>query len=312
MQYIIDDEKQAGERIDKYLNIIDDSLTRTFVQNLINDGKILVNGKIVKASYKIKQGDKIDVLESEVSIRDIKAQDIALDIIYEDEDILVVNKKKGMVVHPGNGNYENTLVNALMFSHKDKLSQINGCIRPGIVHRIDKDTTGLLVIAKNDKAHKILSDAFSKHDLERKYIALVHGIISKDILNISLPIGRNQKERIKMSVTKVNSKEAITKITVLERFPGSNYTLIEAKLETGRTHQIRVHMSYVGFPVVGDTVYSKTKNEFGIKGQLLHASLLEITHPITNKKIRFAKEVPEEFNNVLETLRKREEEYGKI
>ena len=210
------------------------------------------------------------------------------------------------MVHPGNGNFEDTIVNALMFSHKDKLSGINGVIRPGIVHRIDKDTTGIIVVAKNDNAHKCLAEQFKEHSITRKYIALVDGIIDKDKLRINLPIGRDEKNRIKMAVTTKNSKEAITNITVLKRYIKSGYTLVEAKLETGRTHQIRVHMSYIGHPLVGDNVYGKSNNEFGVQGQLLHAKVLGFVHPTTGKYMEFETNLHEDFKAVLDMLEKRE------
>lgn len=305
MQYTVDNELK-DIRIDKALNILDERLTRTYTQKLIEENNILVNEKTVKASYKLKLDDIISVIYTESEEIDIKPEDIDLDIIYEDEDIIIINKAKGMVVHPGNGNYEKTMVNALMYSHKDKLSSINGVIRPGIVHRIDKDTSGILVVAKSDNAHKKLSELFKVHDIKRKYIALVSGIIEKENIKIDLPIGRCENDRIKMAVTKKNSRNAVTYIKVLKRFKKSNYTLVEATLETGRTHQIRVHMSYIGHPLVGDTVYSKGKNEFGVVGQMLHAKLLGFVHPIKNEYVEFESDLPEEFKKVLAKLEEKE------
>jgi len=305
MEYIIE-ETHVGQRIDKVLNDLNNEYTRSFVQKMIEDGNITVNGNTVKQSYKVKMGDKIFVEGIETTEVDVLPEDIKLDVVYEDDDVIVVNKEKGMVVHPGNGNYTGTLVNALMFSHKDELSAINGVIRPGIVHRIDKDTSGILVVAKNDKAHKILASDFKVHNITRKYIAIVKGIVEKDNIKIDLPIGRAENDRIKMAVSEKNSRNAVTYIKVLERFHKSNYTLVEATLETGRTHQIRVHMSYIGHPLLGDEVYSKYKNEFGISGQVLHAKVLGFNHPIKKEYMEFVKEEPEEFKDVLETLRNKE------
>ena len=297
----------SKSRIDKYLSIEENRYTRSYIQKLIDNKNILVNGiNEIKPSYKVKKHDEIIVKEPENEICEARAEYIPIDIVYEDNDILIINKPKGMVVHPANGNYTGTLVNGLMYSHKDSLSGINGVIRPGIVHRIDKDTTGLLVIAKNDIAHKTLSEKFKSHDIIRSYVALVRGIIIKDRIDINVPIGRNEKDRKKMSATKKNSKNAITHISVKERFEKSGYTLIEATLETGRTHQIRVHMSYIGYPIVGDNVYSNGKNEFGVTGQMLHAKKLGFEHPITKKHMCWDAEPPQEFNNILVELRNRE------
>lgn len=305
IKYIV--EENIGNRIDKYLADKDNAYTRSYVQKLLDGGNISVNGTSdVKASYKVKKLDEIIVTIPEIQDCVAHPEDIPIDIVYEDDDIIIVNKPKGMVVHPANGNYTGTLVNGLMYSHKNKLSGINGVVRPGIVHRIDKDTTGLLVVAKNDEAHKKLTDKFKVHDITRSYIALVRGIIEKDRIKINLPIGRDGKDRKKMSVTRKNAREAITHINVLERFRKSGYTLVEAVLETGRTHQIRVHMAYIGHPVVGDVVYSNGKNEFGVEGQLLHAKKLGFEHPITGKYMCWEKDIPEEFENVLKILRKEE------
>ena len=303
MQYEILEDEFVGIRIDKYLNEINEDYTRSFVQKMIEEGNVTVNGKTVKASYKLKKNDVIDIEEIENTELEVEAEDIPLDIVYEDEDLIIVNKAKGMVVHPGNGNYTGTLVNALLFTHKDRLSAINGVVRPGIVHRIDKDTSGIIVVAKNDKAHKMLSSAFKVHDITRKYIAVVKGIVEKDNIKIDLPIGRSTTDRIKMAVTEKNSREAITHIKVLKRFYESGYTLVEAKLETGRTHQIRVHMSYIGHPLLGDDTYGPAKNEFGISGQVLHAKTLGFNHPTTGKYIEFEQEEPEEFKEILNKLK---------
>ena len=305
MEYIID-VTYLGQRIDKVLSDLNGEYTRSLVKKMLEEGNILVNGNTVKPSYKVKIGDVIFVQEIETTEIDVLPEDIELDIVYEDSDVIVVNKEKGMVVHPGNGNYTGTLVNALMFSHKDELSAINGVIRPGIVHRIDKDTSGIIVVAKNDKAHKILADDFKVHNITRKYIAIVKGIVEKDNIKIDLPIGRAENARIKMAVSEKNSRNAVTYIKVLERFYKSNYTLVEATLETGRTHQIRVHMSYIGHPLLGDELYSKGKNEFDISGQMLHAKVLGFNHPIKKEYIEFTKEEPKEFKEIVESLRNKE------
>ena len=306
MEYIVNNE-HTGERIDKLLSLINVDYTRSYVQKLLNADKITVNGKGVKSSYKVKLNDRIFIEHFEETELDVLPENIKLDIIYEDKDVIVINKPKGMVVHPGNGNYEGTLVNALMYSHKDDLSAINGTIRPGIVHRIDKDTSGILVVAKNDKAHKILASDFKVHNITRKYVAIVKGLLDKDNIKIDLPIGRAQNDRIKMAVTEKNSRQAVTYIRVIERFKKSGYTLIEATLETGRTHQIRVHMSYIGHPLLGDEVYSKGKNEFGVSGQMLHAKVLGFNHPINKEYLEFEQEEPKQFKEVVQALRKKEE-----
>lgn len=298
--------EEVGERLDIYVAKVE-NIARSLAKNLIEEGKVLVNGKETKASYKLKENDKIEVLKYNIKVAEIKPKSIELNIVYEDNDIIIIDKDKDMVVHPGNGNYEDTIVNALMYSHKDNLSGINGVIRPGIVHRIDKDTTGIIVVAKNDTAHKILSEQFKAHSINRKYLALVDGIVGKDNLRINLPIGRDPNNRIKMAVTTKNSKEAITNIKVLKRFYKSGYTLVEAKLETGRTHQIRVHMSYIGHPLVGDSVYGKVKNEFDVFGQLLHASLLGFVHPSTNEYVEFNANLHSDFKEVIDKLNMKEE-----
>ena len=294
--------EDARKRIDIYVAQAFDDITRSQAQMLIEEGNLLVNGKCVKVSYKLKEDDIIDLNIPMPKESQILPQDIALNIVYEDDDIIIVDKPKGMVVHPGNGNFDGTMVNSLMYSHANKLSGINGVLRPGIVHRIDKDTSGLLVVAKNDIAHKTLTDKFKIHDITREYIALVNGILDKDKLRINLPIGRDPKDRIKMAVTTKNSKEAITNIEIIKKYSKSNYTLIKAVLETGRTHQIRVHMSYIGHPLVGDEVYGKSKNNLGITGHLLHAKTLGFVHPVKGQYIEFNKDIPDEFQNILNRL----------
>ena len=292
----------AGKRVDIYVSENFENITRSQAQMLIEAGNVLINGSKVKVSYKLKLEDEIDISMPGPKKSHIIAQEIPLEIIYEDKDIIIVNKPKGMVVHPGNGNFDGTMVNSLMYSHAGDLSGINGVLRPGIVHRIDKDTSGLLVVAKNDIAHKTLTDKFKVHDITREYIALVDGIIEKDKLKINLPIGRDPNDRIKMAVTTKNSKNAITNIEVIKRYYKSNYTLVMAILVTGRTHQIRVHMSYIKHPLVGDEMYGKAHNKLNVKGHLLHATTLGFVHPVTNKYVEFNEKLPEEFNQVLENL----------
>lgn len=306
MKYIINDDQYVKMRLDQCINLLNNDLTRNAIQKLIEKGNITVNGKTLKSSYKVKANDIINIKEAKVNETKPIAEKIKLDIIYEDDDILIINKRKGVVVHPGNGNYTGTIVNALLFFYKDSLSQINGATRPGIVHRIDKNTSGLLVVAKNDYAHKKLSRDFKEHNITRRYIALVNGIIDKDNLKVNLPLGRDNKDRKKTSVTTQNSKEAITNIKVIERFFNSNYTLIEATLVTGRTHQIRVHMAYLKHSIVGDDVYGKAKNEFNVLGQMLHAKVLGINHPKTCKYMEFESKLPNDFEKVLNKLRSKE------
>ena len=287
-------------RLDAYIAKQDVNLSRNMIQKLLEEGKITVNDTEQKASYKLQNGDKIKIQIDEPKEAKIKAQDIPLDIIYEDKDILVVNKPKGLVVHPANGNWEGTLVNGIMAYCKDRLSGIGGELRPGIVHRLDKDTSGLLIVAKNDNAHIKISKQIKDRKVKKTYIALVRGIISENEATINMPIGRSTKDRKKMAVTK-NGKEAITHYKVLERYTTQkgSYTLLEVKIETGRTHQIRVHLSEIGHPVVGDMTYSNGKNEFGIEGQLLHAKKLEFIHPVTGEKLSLEAPLPDYFEKVL-------------
>jgi 23S rRNA pseudouridine1911/1915/1917 synthase len=274
--------------------------SRTFVQNLIGEGCVLVNGEIVKANYKIRVGDEIQVWIPEPRLLEVLPENIPLDIVYEDEDLLVINKAQGMVVHPAPGAWTGTLVNALMY-HCANLSGINGVLRPGIVHRIDKDTSGLLVIAKNDFAHGNLSQQLKEHTTARKYQAIVHGIMREPRGTIEAPIGRNPLERKQMAVTLKNSKRAVTHYTVLERFREFSY--VEVQLETGRTHQIRVHMAYIGHPVLGDPLYGPSKNCFNLKGQMLHAAELGFVHPRSGEWLQFSAPQPEKFKEILNKLR---------
>ena len=288
------------ERIDKYITNRIPDLSRMMVQKLIEENQILVNEKTVKTSYSVQKGDKITITIPEIKKTALKPQDIPLDIIYEDNDILVVNKAKGMVVHPAAGNPEGTLVNAVMAHCKENLSGIGGELRPGIVHRLDKDTSGLLIIAKNDKSHIQMSKQIQNREVKKIYIALVRGVIPENEATINMPIGRSIQDRKKMAVTK-KGKEAITHFQVLERF--DKYTLLKIKIDTGRTHQIRVHMAEIGYPVVGDILYSNGKNEFGIEGQMLHAISLDFKHPITQKLLHLKAPLPEYFEEVLKKLR---------
>lgn len=288
-------------RLDSWLSGELSEFSRSYVQKLIEDGKVTVNGKGIKTNYRLKSGDNVSVYIPQPVKLDISAEEIDLDIIYEDEDIIVINKPKGMVVHPGAGNYNGTLVNALMQHCGDSLSDINGIIRPGIVHRIDKDTTGVLVVAKNNTAHEILSEKFKHHDINRIYIAVVAGTIREERGKVDAPIGRHPVDRKKMSVNLKNGRRAVTHFTVLERLKDA--TLVELKLETGRTHQIRVHMAYIGFPLIGDYVYGKSSNSCGVNEQALHARLLGFKHPRTGEYMEFQAEPPEYFITLIEKLR---------
>ena len=290
-------------RIDSYLAKQKNGLSRVAVQRLIEEEKILVNGKKTKASYKIQENDKIIVEEDKPKETNLKAQNIPIEIIYEDKDIIVVNKPKGMVVHPANGNPDGTLVNAVMAICKDSLSGIGGEIRPGIVHRIDKDTSGILIVAKNDKAHINLSEQIKNHQVKKTYISIVRGIVKENEATINMPIGRSTRDRKKMAVVK-NGKEAITHFKVLERDFEHNITLLEVTIETGRTHQIRVHLSQIGYPIIGDAVYSNGKNEWGIQGQCLHAKSLQFKHPNTGEEMYLEAQLPEYFKVILERRKK--------
>lgn len=301
-EYIVSQEEK-GKRLDTYIPSVDTDITRTSAQRLIEDGNILVNGKNAKVSYKIQENDKISVEIPEPKQIELKAQNIPIEIIYEDSDIIVVNKPKGMVVHPAKGNPDGTLVNAIMAICKDSLSGIGGEIRPGIVHRIDKDTSGLLIVAKNDNAHVKMSEQIKNHEVKKTYIALVRGVFKENEATIDMPIGRSTSDRKKMAVNK-NGKNAITHIKVLKRF--DKYTLLQVNIETGRTHQIRVHLSHIGYPIVGDYTYSNGKNEFDVIGQCLHAQKLEFKHPITQKDMCLEAELPQYFKDILDKLKDRE------
>ena len=301
MRTFIVEKEYEGNRIDSYLAKKDEDLSRVAIQRLIKEQKILVNGKKVKVSYKVQENDSVSLEEEKPKEIELKAQDIPIEILYEDNDIIVVNKPKGLVVHPGNGNPDGTLVNSLMNICKDSLSGIGGEIRPGIVHRLDKDTSGVIVAAKNDKAHINLSEQIKNHEVEKTYITLVRGIVKENEATINMPIGRNKNDRKKMAVEK-DGKIAITNFKVLERFPKDNCTLLEVKIETGRTHQIRVHLSHIGYPVIGDTTYSNGKNKWGVVGQCLHAKRLKFKHPTTGKEMTIEAELPDYFKDILRQL----------
>ena len=289
-------EGKDSKRIDAYISEKTE-YSRATVQRLINEEKINVNGKKEKASYKVKQGDKLEIEVEPAKEIELKAQDIPLEILYEDNDIIVVNKPKGMVVHPANGNPDGTLVNAIMSICKDSLSGIGGEIRPGIVHRLDKNTSGAIIVAKNDKAHINLSEQLKNHEIKKTYIALVRGVVKENNASINMPIARSKKDRKKMDVDR-NGKEAITHFKVLKRY--QDCTLLEIIIETGRTHQIRVHLSHIGYPIIGDDVYSNGKNKWNIVGQCLHAKSLDFKHPITGKEMHIEAEIPQYFKEIIE------------
>ena len=284
-------------RLDVYIAEKFKDLSRTMIQKLIEEGNIKVNGNIKKMSYKVQLNDEISICIPKAKETDLKPQEIPIEVVYEDDDIIVVNKPKGLVVHPANGNPDGTLVNAIMAMCKESLSGIGGELRPGIVHRLDKDTSGLLIVAKNDKAHINMSEQIKNREVTKKYIALVRGVIPEDDATIDMPIGRSTKDRKKMAVTK-SGKQAVTHFKVLKRYP--KYTLLEVKIDTGRTHQIRVHMAEIGHPVVGDMVYSNGKNDFGVEGQMLHAKSLDFKHPITGKQMHLEAELPQYFKSIIE------------
>lgn len=291
---------EENQRLDVFLSSKLEGKSRSYIQQLIEEGNVLIFQKQKKSNYKIKFLDKVFVHIPENKQLDLEPEDIPLDILYEDMDLIVVNKPQGMVVHPAPGNYTGTLVNALLF-HCNDLSGINGVNRPGIVHRIDKDTSGVLVVAKNDNSHKALAKQLKEHSMTRVYVALVEGIIKQDEGIVDAPLARHPVERIKIAVVK-NGRRAVTHYRVLERF--NSNTLVECKLETGRTHQIRVHMAYIGHPLVGDPVYGFKKQKFNLNGQLLHAKKLGFIHPTTGKYIEFESEIPIDFTKIINILKK--------
>ena len=291
----------AGERLDKYLSEEIEDISRSYAASLASDGLVLCKGKRIDKKYRIKGGEQIEVTIPEPEELSVEPENIPLDIVYEDNDLLVVNKPQGMVVHPAPGNYSGTLVNALLYHCRDSLSAINGVVRPGIVHRIDKDTSGLIVVAKNNAAHIALSAQIKEKKALRSYIALVNGRV-KENGTVNAPIARNPKDRKKMAVA-AGGREAVTHYEVLEDY--GEYTLLRCILETGRTHQIRVHMSYIGHSIVGDRTYCGKKDKFGLDGQLLHARTIGFDHPVTGEAMRFDAPLPDYFENVIEKLRKK-------
>ena len=295
------DSSYEEERLDKYLSLIFPEQSRSFFQKLIKDGQIRVNEKTEKANYRLKTQDLIEVSIPEAVETPILPENIPLDILYEDDDLLIVNKPKGMVVHPSAGHYTGTLVNAIMYHCKDSLSGINGEIRPGIVHRIDMDTTGSLIVCKNDESHVFVAEQIKEHSVVRKYRGIVCGHVKEEEGTIHAPIGRHPIERKKMAINEKNGKDAITHYRVLEHF--ANYTYMEFQLETGRTHQIRVHMASIGHPLLGDTLYSSGKNPYKLQGQTLHAMTIGFIHPRTREYLEVSAPLPEYFEKILRDLR---------
>ena len=291
----------SGLRIDKYLSSVNEQLSRSYIQKLLKSGLVLVDGKPVKASYQVDEGDVISLDIPEAVEPEIEPEDMDLDILYEDQDVILVNKPKGMVVHPAAGHYSHTLVNGLMHHCKDQLSGINGVMRPGIVHRIDMDTTGVIIACKNDMAHNSIAAQLKEHSITRRYQAIVHGVLKDDAGTVEGPIGRHPTDRKKMSINYNNGKSAVTHYRVLKRF--RQYTHVECRLETGRTHQIRVHMASIGHPLLGDLVYGPGKCPIpGLQGQTLHAGVLGFIHPRTGEYMEFTAPLPEYFAKLLNTL----------
>lgn len=299
----IDDKNEyIGVRIDKFLASELSDFSRAYLQKLLEEQNVTVNSQTIKPNYKLKPGDNIVIIIPEPDILEILPENIDLDIRYEDDDIIVVNKPKGMVVHPAPGHMQGTMVNALMYHCRNSLSSINGILRPGIVHRIDMDTTGLLVACKNDIAHRIMSDKFKIHDINRVYTAIVYNQFSEAEGTIDKPIARHKTERKRMAVDTLNGRNAVTHYSVIENLK-NNFTLIECRLETGRTHQIRVHMASINHPLLGDEVYGPKSKSFKTQGQVLHAGLLGFNHPVTGEYMEFTSELPEYFENILKVLR---------
>ena len=295
------DETYMDERLDKFLSAMLPDQSRSYLQKIIKDGNVLVNGEPKKSSYRLEDGDEVTADLPELKSPDIEPENIPLDILYEDDSILMVNKPKGMVVHPSAGHYTGTLVNAVLWHCQGQLSGINGVSRPGIVHRIDKDTTGVLVVCKNDAAHNAVAAQLKEHSITRKYRAIVHGVIKEDEGTVDAPIGRHPTERKKMASGVKNGKRAVTHYRVLERFQG--YTYVECQLETGRTHQIRVHMASIHHPLLGDTVYGPAKDSHHLEGQTLHAMVLGLIHPVTGEYLEVEAPLPEYFENLLKKFR---------
>lgn len=299
-QEIFVTEELAGDRIDKFISEQCEELSRSYIQKLLKSGEVYVGQKVVKPSYKVTEGDMIAFEVPEAVELEIVPEDIPLDIVYEDHDVILVNKPKGMVVHPAAGHYTGTLVNALMFHCKDDLSGINGVLRPGIVHRIDMDTTGILIVCKNDLAHTSIAEQLKEHSITRRYQAIVHGVLKDDEGTIDAPVGRHPQDRKKMCINHQNGKHAVTHYRVLNRF--KNFTHIECRLETGRTHQIRVHMASLNHPLLGDSVYGPAKCPYKLQGQTLHAGILGFVHPRTGEYMEFSAPLPEYFQKLLNIL----------
>lgn len=294
--------EESEERVDKFLASELADLSRSYIQKLLKEGRVLLGDKPVRANYKVKEGDEITFTVPPLTELSVEAEPIPLNILYEDEDLIFIDKPKDMVVHPCAGRYSGTLVNGLLFHCRDQLSGINGVLRPGIVHRIDKDTTGVLVVCKNDKAHKSVAEQLKVHSITRKYRAIVYGILKEDGM-IDAPIGRSPKDRKKMAVNEKNGKRAVTHYRVLEHL-NNKYTYIECQLETGRTHQIRVHMASIHHPLVGDTTYGPSSNPFHLEGQCLHAMVLGLIHPTTGEYMEWEAPLPDYFEQLLQKLRK--------
>lgn len=293
-------EEEEGDRLDVYLSEQLGDMSRSYIQKLIKDKKVTVNDKIEKAKYLVKEDDKIVIQIPAPKLLEVIPQDIPINIVYEDKDVLILNKPQDMVVHPAPGNYEGTLVNAILYHCKENLSSINGVIRPGIVHRIDKDTSGLLMIAKNNNAHNSLAEQLKEHSITREYQFICHGVVKEDKITVNKPIGRNPKDRLKMAVVK-DGKNAITHFEVIKRY--ENFTHMKARLETGRTHQIRVHALSINHPLLGDEVYGHKNNKFKLKGQTLHAKKLGFIHPTTKEYVEFDSELPKYFQDILNKLK---------
>ena len=293
-------EEDEGDRLDVYLSNELGDMSRSYIQKIIKDKNVVVNDKIEKAKYLVKEDDKIKIEIPAPKLLEVTPQDIPIDIVYEDSDVLIVNKPQDMVVHPAPGNYDNTLVNAILYHCKDNLSSINGVIRPGIVHRIDKDTSGLLMIAKNNNSHNSLAEQLKDHSITREYEFICHGVVKEDKITVDKPIGRNPKDRLKMAVVK-DGKHAVTHFEVVERF--ENFTHMRARLETGRTHQIRVHALSINHPLLGDHVYGPKNTKFKLKGQTLHAKKLGFIHPTTKEYIEFNSELPDYFKEIIDKLK---------
>jgi 23S rRNA pseudouridine1911/1915/1917 synthase len=302
-EYVVTDEYE-GYRVDKLISELIDSLSRSYIKKLIDDGKVFCNDKPVKASLNVKENDKILMEIPPLQVPSIEPQDIPLDILYEDDDVVIVNKPKNMVVHPAAGHYRDTLVNAIMFHCKDNLSGINGVMRPGIVHRIDKDTTGSVIICKNDNAHRIIAEQLKEHSINRVYHAICYGVLKDDEGDIETLIGRSKNDRKKMAVVSEGGKEAFTHYKVLKRFPEDGFTYIECRLKTGRTHQIRVHMAHLGHPLLGDEVYAPgRKSKFKTEGQCLHAKTLGFKHPVSGEYIEVDAPLPEYFSHLIQIMK---------